>query len=102
MTYTREKLIEICGKSIVPQNQWFNRDSAGAQRQVGELFVLLQAGCDFEILTDGLCATDEHTIWVEVEYKGFSYFDYGTSPSKDTFYLPTEKRLQDRVGTDWY
>ena len=104
MTCTREKLIEICEKATVKESDWNNRDSADAQRQLGEAWALLKAGCEFFVRTSGNCATDTKTIWIEIESLGFKYFECGSTNSKDseTYYLPTEERLADRAGKDWY
>lgn len=48
---TREDLIAICERAIVPQDHWRNRDSASAQLGVGAALVLLKAGCKFVVLT---------------------------------------------------
>lgn len=33
--YTREELISICERAIVPQSKWWDRDSEQAQAGVG-------------------------------------------------------------------
>jgi hypothetical protein len=102
--YTREELIAICADAVVPHDRWCNRDSASAQYKVGLGWVLLSAGCDFQILQNpGGCNTDAETIWLEIYYRGFNDFEDGEGPTYDeTVYLPTRKRLQDNVGGDWY
>lgn len=100
-TYTREQLIELCNKAVVAHEDWRDRDSSSAQRQVGELLALLRAGCPFEVVQKGDWATDERTIVVLVTFHGFSKFEDGEDES-ETFYLPTESRLIERVGSDWY
>ena len=77
--YTREELVEICELASVPQDSWLNRDSAGAQRQVGECLMLLKAGCSFEILYEKTLRTNENTIWVNITFEGFSDFEYAKS-----------------------
>lgn len=100
--YTREELVNICEKSSVAQKDWNNRDSAGAQIQVGKCLMLLKAGCKFDILVnDSVCKTNEHTIWIEIEFEGFSYFEIGER-EKEVFYLPTVKRLKQSKNGDWY
>lgn len=96
-TYTREALIGICERACVPESEWRNRDSEQAQRQVGECLMLLKAGCAFTIDPD----TDDETIWVEITSKGFNWFEI-SEMRVDTRYLPTEKRLTERAGLDWY
>ena len=101
--YTRKKLIEICELASVPQDSWLNRDSASAQRQVGECLMLLKAGCAFDILYERPLHTNDHTVWVNITFKGFSDVEYGRPASEtDHFYLPTKARMKMRPGDDWY
>jgi hypothetical protein len=101
--YTREDLIKICEWASVPHAAWKNRDTASAQRQIGECYALLRAGCDFVICRgDSGTATDDQTIWVEITFRGFAYFDYGGDWDRETYYLPTVARLEARNGKDWY
>lgn len=104
---TREELIDLCEKALVPQEKWRNRDSAEAQLQIGRCWALLRAGCEFRICDreeDDPCLTNEYTVWVEITYKGFDYFDslYDESMDEATFYIPTQKRIEERNGRDWY
>jgi uncharacterized protein (DUF1684 family) len=101
--YTREDLVALCERAFVPHAKWRNRDTADAQRQLGECYALLRAGCDFVIL-DGRygLTTDERTVWVEITFRGFAYFDYDGDWNTETFYLPTAPRLDRRDGGDWY
>ena len=107
--YTREQLIEICLSAIVPQEDWSDRDSASAQQKVGQCFALLKSGCDYAILTEGSLTTTEETIWLEIEFRGFDWFDsYFCDESEEaylerkTFYLPTLEKLEQANGKDWY
>lgn len=106
--YSREDLIAICERSAVPEGKWSDRDTEGAQRQMGQCWALLKAGCRFKVLTkenqaDGaVCVTDERTIWVETISAGFAAFDYGGADETVTFYLPTVARLDEAAGADWY
>lgn len=113
MEYTREDLIKICEKAFVSEDKWNNRDSEQAQSKLGQCYALLKDGCDFEVIYDNeMCGTDEYTIWLYVYSKGFYYFD--TASPDDTmedlrqlkeqyhFYLPTQKRLDEVNGGDWY
>jgi hypothetical protein len=103
--YTREELADICSRAFMPEAVWRNRDSSSAQRQVGEALALLKAGCEFRVCDsaqDEPCITNEKTIWLEISFKGFRYFDEGANPEVDTFYLPTPERLQETAGRDWY
>lgn len=112
--YTREELIALCERARVPQDKWMNRDSERAQRQIGEAWALLSAGCEFQVCVtqDGSgCSTDDDTIWIETFSKGFNYFE-SYSPEEgdierdymesETSYIPTAKRLEEAAGGDWY
>ena len=107
--YTREELITICEQAVVPHDEWWDRDSYGAQCGVGKLWALLKAGCTFNIESpNGDPATTDHTIWVRTFATGFSWFENAHEDYADDyleselFYLPTPERLEVRTGTDWY
>lgn len=100
--YTREELVAICERAVVPVGKWRNRDSSSAQEGVGRVWALLKAGAEFSILDRGRLATDERTIWIEVDWPGFAHFEYGGHDESDTFYLPTPARLDAANGGDWY
>lgn len=99
---TREELLAICNSAFVPQARWTNRDSAQAQRQLGEAYALLRAGCEFEILTKGTLVTDEETVWLKITFEGFNHHDHDGALDDETFYLPTWKRIADNPERDWY
>lgn len=107
--YSRENLTAICEAAVVPEEKWWDRDSPGAQTSLYQCWGLLKAGCDYFVhrhAKDGEtgCYTDDQTIWLTVEWKSFSTFEYGIDADKcqDSFYLPTPKRLRARKGGDWY
>lgn len=104
--YTRETLIALCEAAVVPVEKWHNRDSAGAQRGVGEAWVLLRAGAEFTVLNRGSLVTDEDTVWIEIVWPGFQAFEFGRAEREhwedSTFYLPTAARLARSDGRDWY
>lgn len=102
--YTREELLNICERAFVPEDKWSDRDSADAQKQLGWCYAWLKAGCEFEVLyKEGGMFTDERTIWIEVKAKGFMYFeDSECGKDEETFYLPTEAKLEKMKGRDWY
>ena len=102
-TYTREELIRLCEKAIVPCDKWSNRDSSDAIRQIGNTWALLKAGCPFKVLTEGNLKTDDRTIWVECTFTNFMGYECGVDDNaKETNYIPTEKRLKEKKGSDWY
>jgi hypothetical protein len=108
--YSREKLIEICEKSIVPLPEWGDRDTPSAQENVGLCWVLLKSGCDFSVLVEpeekgDRCVTDERSIWLRIRWPSFLDFECekeGDPSNQELFYLPTERRLEKTQGGDWY
>ena len=101
---TREDLIAVCERGRVPQDKWHDRDSAAAQRQLGEAWALLSAGCDFKVLDKGTLKSDAKTTWVEITFKGFAYME-DPEPEmlrSENFYLPTVAQLDHAAGGDWY
>lgn len=98
---TREALIALCEAASRPESAWHDRDSEQAQRQVGELWVLLRAGCAFEVDRDFAPSTNDKTLWVRTLSKGFNYFEMGEM-REDHFYLPTRARLDSVGEKDWY
>lgn len=98
MSDQRDELISICEAAFVPQEHWSNRDTASAQRQLGEAYALLKAGCEFWIGP----ASNDQTLWVNIAFEGFAHKDYDGGLDTDHFYLPTRKRLEEANGTDWY
>ena len=105
--YTRGQLIELCSRAIVAYKRWHDRDSAGAQINIGKAWALLRAGCPFAVIQDAdgsasACISDERTIWLEITYPGFIAFDCNGGLESDTFYIPTGNRLQESDGCDWY
>ena len=61
---------------------------------------------------DHICETDEDTIWLYIYSKGFMYYEscYPDDTEEERkgykekkhFYLPTQKRLDEANGEDWY
>lgn len=100
--YTRKKLIEICERALVPESKWSDRDSEVAQKRIGEAWALLRAGCSYQVVyEDDLISTNDSTIWIKIRSKGFEYFE-GEGKNVETFYLPTEKHLNNAQQGDWY
>lgn len=108
--YTREELIAICERAVVPIDKWSDRDSPSSHEKLGLCWVMLKAGGDFAIHRTAKegergCFTDDRTIWLTVRWPGFNNFEFGTTnqPSEsDEFYLPTPERLDATAGRDWY
>lgn len=108
MEYTRDELIKICERSIIPVDKWSNRDSPIAQGRVYKALGLLKANCQFSINYAGddddigACVTDERTIWFTITYPNFGTFDNDHDHTNELFYLPTQRRLDECSGEDWY
>ena len=113
MKYTREDLLKICEQAFVSEDKWHDRDSERSQSQLGECYALLKDGCEFEVVyDDDICGTDEDTIWLYIYSKGFVYWEYcflddteeerKNRKEEKHFYLPTQKRLDESNGEDWY
>lgn len=121
--FNATELIDICEFAFVREEHWTNRDSAEAQKQLGQAYAWLRAGCHVQLLlpskADGAensCTCDEDTIWVEVYAKGFNFFENHDEDSElpknadsrkyckdsERFYLPTPGRLLRSIGKDWY
>jgi len=99
----RDELIALIEAAIVPESKWRNRDSAEAQKQLGECWAQLQAQCEFTARPDDRRPTE--TILVNVFAKGFTAFEYGggmKSYDCEMYYVPTRERLERNAGGDWY
>jgi hypothetical protein len=100
----REQLIALCERAVVPVENWRNRDSSDAQKQVGEALMLLRAGAEYVEATSPEQADD--TIWIYIYYPGFTAFEYGSADranwERELFYIPTAARLDRANGKDWY
>ena len=99
MDYSREQLINICEKAIVPVGKWADRDTPDAQLDLGKVWVLLKANCQFEVLPE----TDNKMIYLKITYPDFHFFETHGYQEDGIFYLPTEQRLAEvEQGSDWY
>jgi hypothetical protein len=123
---TKDKLISLCERAVVPCEKWSDRDSAIAQNHIQEIHARLSADIPFS------CSFENDTIFVsfkeptEEQIKNISLglsvdtvSDYRERVSDDPddemfepfFYssdciyrgfLPTEERLNEVNGSDWY
>lgn len=120
----RDDLISICERSIVPWEEWNDRDSFVSQLNVNECYGLLSAGADFDVLIEGDTISvkfknltkeiiekswsfnlpyDDVELYQEAnpDFQMFEYYATVEIDAKETScYLPTEERL--RKGGDWY
>ena len=107
--YSRENLIGICESSVVQESKWHDRDSPSAHEQLGLCWILLKAGCEFDVQLpkndrpNGGCVTNERTIWLRIVWKTFNSFEHGRGNEESKlFYLPTPERLRSNSNKDWY
>lgn len=125
----RDKLISICERSVVLFQEWNNRDSYIAQVQLVDIHRLLSIGVEFETKIEN---DTIYISFINIseqqkkEYRGYgcmlqidSLDDYFEEFGRDnemfegngldidskygcSGYLPTEKRLEETNGEDWY
>ncbi len=128
--YSRNKLIELCQRAVVPCTRWHDRDSYCAQRSVQSIYEGLTAGLKFhayesedgetiyvrfkqpididKLRTKGLYLNidslenywDECDPNFETEMFDGSGIDFRSSYTES--YMPSEKRLDRVEGDDWY
>lgn len=100
--YTREELIALCEKAVVPVEKWNNRDTPDAQLQVAAAWWMLKSNCPFSVGVD----SDDRTIWVSIRAPRFAHIECDlTDPenwTEDSCYIPTQARLDAAAGGDWY
>lgn len=114
---TREELISLCERAIVPQEKWQNRDSESAQKGVGRVWQLLKCGCKYEICTKDNSPdyySDAETWKIKFWVQSFMWFENGIEDDDEdgydtdsngqylSFFIPTEKSLEAADGEDWY
>lgn len=95
---SREELISLCERGSVAESNWHDRDSAGAQTQLGKALFLLRAGCEF---TFDNPPVSHECWWLTFSVKGFNYFEIGEM-DWDHAYIPTAEKLDKAAGNDWY
>lgn len=127
-TYTREELINICERAVVPFLEWNNRDSYSSQVQLVDIHRLLIIGAEFEIKIDHETISINFinlTENIKGKYRDIGYElqidsleDYFEEFGRDnemfesngididckygcSGYLPTQKRLEDADGRDY-
>jgi len=109
-TYTREELIKLCEDGQVTYDKWMNRDTFSSQKKLHIAKLTLLGGCDFRVITSSKqgslyenrqietdCITDDETIWLEIFYD-----DWEDGKKWHSHYLPTQKKLDESKGGDWY
>lgn len=98
----RDKIIALCDKAIVHHSKWSDRDTPEAQISVATIRAYLMAGCPFRIKTRKKNAhddtvTNERTIWIEIKH-----YIFEDELGWGVYYMPTEKRIEEANGNDWY
>lgn len=150
--YTREDLIELCERAVVPCSEWHDRDSLSAQKNLEEVYSFLKIGCDYKMNNEsdrtvwiafsnvtyeqytnsyhslGIDSIEDYKIYCENEgiedsemFEGGRYVEiskfveyFNPMDDEDPLngkrvytgylggYLPTEFRLAEADGSDWY
>jgi len=126
--FTKNDLISLCERAVVPCEDWRDRDSASAQNGLYEIYIRLNADIPYTYRVE-----NEETIWISFEkptdeqleniskynlcvdtvddYRervsndpDYEMFYPGFYDIEDAFstYMPTEKRLLSVDGEDWY
>ena len=129
---SREQLISLCERAVVPYYKWANRDSYSAQVNIEDAYKLLQAGAEYDAKLD----KNGDVFWVNFKNLteellkkadsyclGIDYIDsYKEAVSDEemfdtesdvwmalingykeiTCYIPTKKHLEEVNGGDWY
>ena len=120
----KEDLIKLCIDSYVPYKLWHNRDSYSAQKNVSNIYKLLNVGVPYAFDVEGdfirLEFSDVYQYFDKIETVSFdidSREDYlNENPDVEMFdgssiyecgdsyfgYLPTRNRLARYAGMDWY
>jgi len=126
---TKEELISLCERAVVPCEEWQDRDSAIAQSNVYDIYERLVCDIPYTL------RVEESTIWIDFEkpdeeglkrlhsphmvlniesvedyrekvdpeYEDEMFEPYPISyEEQDSGYLPTEKRLSEGNSEDWY
>lgn len=94
----RERLIALCEQGIVQVDKWMNRDTPVAQEQLGICWAYLKAGCNFRI------TSEEECIFLTIFHPTFTTIESGESEELGStdFYIPTEQKIKQCKGKDWY
>ncbi|MFA1510014.1 hypothetical protein ACDN41_12360 [Priestia aryabhattai] len=87
---TRRDLIKLCEKSIVEEYKWHMGDSSGYQMNIGKLWALLKANCEFHIVD-----IDEKFINIKVTFSAL------IGCITEQFKLPKDEYLDQLNGDDW-
>ena len=124
----RTDLITLCERAVVPCEKWNDRDSASAQDGLCEIFIRLNADIPYTYTVENentIWISFEKPIQEEIDrltkyhlcvdtvsdYRekvcsdpDDEMFEPGYSSIDESFskYMPTQKRLDDVDGEDWY
>jgi hypothetical protein len=122
----REYLIGLCERAVVPCTEWDDRDSASAQYGIEQIHCRLLAGIPYEV------EVSDNMIWIQFnmptaeqmrdivpilnidtvsdfreqvdpEYNQEMFEPaYADKDEAYSHYMPTEERLNETSGSDWY
>jgi hypothetical protein len=92
----RKYLVDLCDRGLVPESKWKNRDTFLFQKKLALCEWFLLCGCKYTILS-----WDEYYIQICLYAHGFMYFEEG-EPENEDFSIPSEERLNQLKGEDWY
>ena len=97
---SREDLILLCERGIVPVEKWKKRDTPAALEQLAICWAYLKAGCDYEV-------TDFNNSFHDISIFHPTFHTIETQElltpvelEESTFYIPTQQRLENKSG-DW-
>lgn len=98
---SREELIALCEKAIIPLNKWRNRDTPEGQAQLGICWAYLKAGCDFKA-DEGI-----YFVILNIFHPTFNTIERqeglgGPELEESSFYIPTQRQLDRKKGGDWH
>ena len=98
---TRKRLITLCERGIVQVDKWMDRDTPATQEQLGICWAYLNAGCDFRI------TSEEECIYLTIFHPTFRTIEsqHPEEPEElefSDFYIPTEQKIKQCKGQDWY
>jgi hypothetical protein len=99
---TRKRLIALCEQGIVQVDKWMDRDTPATQQQLGICWAYLKAGCNFTIISE-----EEEFLYLTIFHPTFRTIEsqHPGEPEElesTDFYIPTERKIKECKGRDWY
>lgn len=97
---SREELIALCERAIIPVTDWRNRDTPAALEQLGICWAYLKSGCEYK--------ADYGMFFVilNIFRPTFNTIERqeplgGPELEEASFYIPTQRQLDRKKGGDW-